>query len=208
MDREFLKQKVNKNPQLKGLVHFLIMNQRGSCPRRWVKLLNPFLFKYGKRSKIRRSAIMNISPINHFSLGDNSLIENYSVIDNGVGAVHIGKNTLIGLRNTIIGPVNIGNDVILGQNIVLSGLNHNYQDIKTPIRKQGVTVAPIYIGDGSWIGANSIITAGVHIGKHTVIGGGSVVTESVPDYSIAVGNPAKVIKHYDTNKQEWIKVHG
>lgn len=206
MNLELLKQKINKINRLKGIIHFSIMNPRTSRPRAWVKILNPFLFKHGRHSKIRRSVIMNISPINAFSLGDNSIIDSYSVIDNGVGAVHIGNNTLIGLRNTIIGPVEIGNDVILGQNIVLSGLNHNYQDIKKPIRQQGVSVATIFIGDESWIGANSIITTGVSIGKHSVIGGGSVVTQSVPDYSIAVGNPAKVIKYYDINQQIWIQV--
>lgn len=205
MDLNTLKQKINKNPRIKRFIHYLLMNQRSSCPRRWVKLLNFFLFTYGKHSIIKRSAIMNISPINLFSLGRNSVIEHYSVIDNGVGSVHIGNDTFIGLRNTIIGPVQIGNKVILGQNIVLSGLNHNYLDIERSIREQGVNISTIHIEDESWIGANSIVTAGVRIGKHSIIGGGSVVTKSIPNYSIAAGNPAKVIKYYDFTKKEWLK---
>ena len=58
----------------------------------------------------------------------------------------------------------------------------------------GVSTSPITINDNVWIGANAVIATGVTIGKHFVIGTGSVVTKDVPDYSVAVGNPAKVIK--------------
>lgn len=206
MDIYSLKKKINENPKIKKMIHYLIMNQRDSSPRIWVKLLNPFLFKYGKKSKIKRTAIMNISFINSFSLGENSIIEHYSVIDNGVGSIHIGDNTFIGLRNTIIGPVEIGNNVILGQNIVISGLNHNYIDINRPIKDQGINVAKIHIEDQSWLGSNSTIISGVHIGKHSIIGAGSVVTKDVPDFSIVAGNPAKVIKLYNFNTKQWIKI--
>lgn len=209
MDLNSLKQIINRNPKRKRFIHSLIINSQGACPRKWIKwFINPILlFKSkGKGAKIRRNVILNISPINYFKLGEYSIIESFSLIDNGVGAVYIGKQTRIGLRTTIIGPVTIGNNVILAQNIVLSGLNHNYTNIQIPIRKQGVTTLPIIIGDETWVGANSIITAGVKIGKHCVIAGGSIVTKDVPDYSIVAGNPANIIKHYDFHKQEWIRV--
>ena len=62
------------------------------------------------------------------------------------------------------------------------------------------------IDEDSHIGANSVVVAGVHIGKRCQIGAGSVVTKDIPDYSVAVGNPAKVIKRYDINKQKWIRI--
>lgn len=62
------------------------------------------------------------------------------------------------------------------------------------VAEAGVSTSPITINDNVWIGANATIAAGVTIGKHFVIGTGSVVTKDVPDYSVAVGNPAKVIK--------------
>lgn len=202
-----LKQKINRNEKLKKTIHFLMMNPTGACPRKWVKwFVNPFIFHYGKGSKIRRSAILNISPINAFSLGDKSVIEYFSIIDNGVGSVLIGDSTRIGLRNTIIGPVEIGNQVILAQNVVLSGLNHKYQDIEQPIRTQGVDTLPIIIEDECWIGANSVLTAGVRIGKHSIVAGGSVVTKSIPPYSIAGGNPARLLKQFDFDKKEWVKI--
>ncbi|WFE83637.1 acyltransferase [Parabacteroides chongii] len=207
MNLVILKQKINNNKKLKKLVHYLMMNTTGACPRKWVKwFINPFVFHYGKGSKIRSSVILNISPINMFSLGEKSVIEYFTIIDNGVGYVNIGNSSRIGLRNTLIGPIQIGNQVILAQNVVLSGLNHNYEDIELPIRAQGVKTLPIIIEDECWIGANSIITAGVHIGKHSIVAGGSVVTKSVPPYSIVGGNPARLIKQYDFEKKEWRKI--
>ena len=75
-----------------------------------------------------------------------------------------------------------------------------------PIRLQKVTTAPIVIEDEAWIGANAVLTAGVTIGKHSVIAGGAVVTKSISAYCVAVGNPARVIKKYDFEREEWMKV--
>ena len=148
---------------------------------------------------------MDVLPFNPFSIGDNSMIEDFTTVNNGVGEVRIGNNSLIGLGNVIIGPITIGNNVILAQNIVASGLNHTYTDIQRPIQQQGVSVAPITIEDDCWIGANVVITAGVTIGKHCIIAAGAVVTKNIPPYSVAVGNPARVIKQYDGSRDEWIK---
>ena len=176
-------------------------------PRLWVKwFVNPLFIHHGKGSKIRRRNIMNVSPINIFKLGKHSTVEDFCVIDNGVGNITIGHHTRIGLRSTIIGPVQIGDYVILAQNVVLSGLNHIYTDIEHPICLQGVSVKEIIIEDEAWIAANSVITAGVKIGKHSIVASGSVVTKSVPPYTIVGGNPARILKQYDFEKKEWIKV--
>ncbi len=204
MKLSFVKQKVTQNPKVKLRIHKLMFyNAR---PRWWVKhILNPIVFRHGKKAKIRHHNVMNVSPVNRFYLGTKSTIEEYCVVDNGVGDVIIGEYTRIGLRNTIIGPVQIGNNVILAQNVVLSGLNHNYEDVSQPIHLQGVNVDPIIVEEGAWIGANSVITAGVKIGRHSIIGGGSVVTRNVPPFSVVAGNPARIIKVYDVNQRIWIK---
>jgi len=149
---------------------------------------------------------MDVLPFNKFELGKNSTIEDFSTINNGVGDVIIGDNTLIGMSNVIIGPVNIGNNVIFAQNIVVSALNHQYTDVNVPIHKQQVIVSPIIIEDDCWIAANAVITAGVTIGKHSVVAGGAVVTKNIPPYSVAAGNPAKVIKQYDHKTETWVRV--
>lgn len=58
----------------------------------------------------------------------------------------------------------------------------------------------------TWIGTNVSIIGNVNIGKHCVIGANSVVTHNIPDYSVAVGCPARVIKRYDFNQNKWVKV--
>ncbi len=94
---------------------------------------------------------------------------------------------------------------MLAQNIVISGLNHGYEDITLSPSLQKVICKQITICDDVWIGANSVITAGVTIGKHCIVGAGSVVTKNIPEFSIAVGNPAKVIKQYNVVSKKWEK---
>ena len=118
----------------------------------------------------------------------------------------IGNETLIGMGNTIIGPVIIGNHVILAQNIVVSGLNHEYRDVTIPIHEQKILTNPVVIEDECWIAANVVILAGVTIGKHSVVAAGAVVTKNIPAYSVAVGNPARVIKTFDFIKNQWERV--
>ena len=202
-----LKETIKSNPSLKKLVLWLMIPTYDFRPRLWVRwFVNPIKIKRGKNTIIRFNTRMDILPFNKFQIGSQSLIEDFSTINNGVGDVKIGNNTIIGLSNVIIGPVDIGNGVMLAQNIVVSGLNHGYEAIDISPRKQPVSTKKITIEDDVWIGANSIITAGIFIGKHAVIGAGSVVVKDIPPYSIAVGNPAKVIKAYNFKTNIWEKI--
>jgi len=176
-------------------------------PRLWVRIfLNPFIHKKGAGSIIRRRNRMDVFPFSEFSLGARAIIEDFVTINNGVGSVLIGDNSIIGIGSVVIGPVEIGNNVMLAQNIVVSGLNHGYEDIKLPPSKQKEIRKKITISDDVWIGANSVITAGVTIGKHAIIGAGSIVTKDIPSYCVAVGNPARVIKKYSEDTKSWISV--
>ena len=198
---------IKADPRLKKIVHWMIVVPGQARPRIWVKwFVNPFLNQRGKKSRINWRTRMDILPFNKFHLGHGSVIEDFSTINNGVGDVIIGDNTFIGLNNVLIGPVRIGNNVIFAQNIVASGLNHGYQDINLPISQQKVTVADIIVEDDCWIGANAVITAGVRIGKHSVIAAGAVVTKDVPEYSVAGGNPSRILKQYDRVMGKWEKV--
>lgn len=149
---------------------------------------------------------MDVFPFKQFNLGFKSLIEDFTTINNGVGDVIIGDRSIIGLGSTIIGPVTIGNDVMLAQNIVISGMNHGYEDIGIPPSRQKDICKQIIIADEVCIGANSVITAGVSLGKHCIVGAGSVVTKDIPAFSVAAGNPARVIKKYNTETKKWQKV--
>lgn len=200
---------IKSNQKFKDIILFLIIPLNEYRPRLWVRLfVNPFKHVRGKGSIIRWRTRLDVFPFNEFKLGAGSVIEDFSTINNGVGDVIIGNKTFIGMSNVIIGPVTIGDNVIFAQNIVVSGLNHGYENVNMPPYLQKTSCKPIFIGDGVWIGANCVITAGTTIGKHCVIGAGSVVTKDVPDYSVAVGNPAKVIKAYNSTSAKWERVNG
>ena len=174
-------------------------------PRLWLRCLQFFYMKKGKNAVIYRSVRKDIVPFNDFFLGKSSVIEDYAIINNAVGEITIGNHTRIGLGNTIIGPVMIGNNVILAQNVVISALNHNFKDVLTTINQQGVKTDQIIIENNVWIGASSTILAGVHIGEHVVVGAGSVVTKDIPSYCVVVGNPARIVKKFDFKDKKWIK---
>lgn len=202
-----LKDRIKQSPKLKLFVLNLIMHPIKTRPQWWIRL---FMFTYirkGKGAVIYRSVRKDIPPFKKFHLGKYSVIEDYSCLNNAVGDIIIGDYCRIGLSNTVIGPIEIGDRVNISQNVVLIGLDHIYNDINKGIIEQGVTTAKITIGSDTIIGANTVILSGKTIGEHCFIGAGSVVTRDIPSYSICVGNPAKIIKQYDFDKQEWIKVN-
>lgn len=193
-DKEGLREGLQKSPRMKRFLDYIIMNQRDARPRWYIRLLAPLYQHRGRSSKIYRSVRMDTPPYRRFFLGNHSIIESYSCINNAVGDVVIGDYTRIGIHNTIIGPVCIGSHVNLAQGITVTALNHNFEDKEKRINEQGITTKPIIIGDDVWIGANAVILPGVTIGKHCVVAAGAVVTKDVPDNTIVGGVPAKEIK--------------
>jgi acetyltransferase-like isoleucine patch superfamily enzyme len=100
-----------------------------------------------------------------------------------------------------LGGVSIGENVIIGPNVVIHSANHRFNDLDTPIMRQGHDCAAVTIEDDCWIGANVVILPGVHVGRGCVVGAGSVVTKSLPAFSVVVGNPA-VVKKFRNAKEE------
>ena len=194
MDNESLRAKLKNNPKFKKFIDWVIMNQVETRPRWFMRLLAPLYQHRGKHSVIHRSARMDTPPYRLFSLGEYSVIESFACINNAVGDVIIGDHTRIGLHNTIIGPVEIGNNVNLAQGITVTALNHNFSDTNKRIDEQGVSTNPVTIEDDVWVGANAVILPGVTIGEHCVVAAGAIVTKDVPPHSLVAGVPAKVIK--------------
>ncbi|MBB5436381.1 acetyltransferase-like isoleucine patch superfamily enzyme [Pedobacter sp. AK017] len=198
---------IKSNPRLKKIALLFLIPANDHKPRLWVRwFLNPFRHTRGKQTIIRRKTRMDVFPFNEFNLGSRSIIEDFATINNGVGDVNIGEHTIIGLGNVIIGPITIGNNVMFAQNIVASGLNHGFEDADVSPSQQKVNCKLITIADDVWIGANSVITAGVTIGRHSVIGAGSIVTKDIPEFCVAVGNPARIIKKYNPVTKNWDKL--
>lgn len=108
-------------------------------------------------------------------------------------------NHIIATSSIIIEPY-----VLTASGVYISDNLHNYEDISLPIKKQQIKQCPpVRIGEGSWIGEHVCII-GASIGKHCVIGANAVVTHDIPDYCVAVGVPAKIIKRFDFNNNIWV----
>lgn len=197
---------LENKPHLKKIVLNAVMHPIKTRPRLWVRFFQFIYIKKGKGSVIYRNVRKDITPFNKFVIDHHSVVESYSVLNNAVGDIFIGSNSRIGMSNTIIGPVSIGNNVNLAQNVVLSGLNHNYEDIEKNIDVQGVSKNLIKIENNVWIGANVVILAGITIGTHSCVGAGSVVTKNIPPYTVVAGNPARIIKKFDFQKKEWVRI--
>ena len=105
-----------------------------------------------------------------------------------------------------MGPVFIGEGSACSQNCFISGQSHHYEDVSKHFLRQGIQTGQVVIGKNVWIGANSVILPGVKIGDNSVIGAGSIITEDVPAYSVVVGNPARIIKRYDSKTKQWARV--
>lgn len=126
----------------------------------------------------------------------NAILHVYNFRDLPHSHITIGARSLIGesciLRGQ--GGITIGDDVYLGTLVQLLAVNHVFSDTNRPISHQGITAQGISVADGAWIGSGAIVLDGVKIGRNAVIGAGAVVTRDVPDYCVAVGNPARVVR--------------
>jgi len=121
--------------------------------------------------------------------------------------VRIGDRCLIGKGSGIVGHfgIEIGNDVWTGHHVYITDQNHGYEDVTRPISQQSQPERAVSIGDGSWLGFGTVVLPGSNIGKHVTIGANSVVAGDIPDYSVAVGSPAKVIRRY-VDGEGWVRV--
>lgn len=192
---------------LKQVAIRMITPSRNPRPRWWVRtFFMPFYVKRGKASVIRRRSRIDVFPWHKFELGNLTTIEDFCTINNGSGDVILGNRVRIGIGSVVIGPVRMGNGSGLGQHVFVSGFNHGYHDATKNSSVQPLDIRETIIGEEAHIGANSVVLAGVTIGMRCQIGAGSVVTKSIPPYSVAVGNPARVIKQFNPQTGNWEKV--
>ena len=149
-------------------------------------------------------------------LGEGCIIGPYSSLSAGVmpgqvidhsPVVTIGDHVLIGKGSGIVGhnSVEIGDHVFTGHHVYITDANHGYEDRSLPIGRQFAPTRPVRVGSGSWLGHGTVVLPGADIGRNVAVGAGSVVTGALPDFSVAVGNPARVIRRF-VEGEGWVKV--
>ena len=136
---------------------------------------------------IDRDAWFSVSPGARLTIGDN---------------VHINRGFVV----SCAGHVSIGRNVVMADRVFVADTNHGYEDVSTPILRQPMSPPRrVVIEDDCWLGINVCVLSGVTIGRHSVIGANSVVTHDVPSFAVACGNPAAVVKLYDSTSKQWTR---
>ena len=118
----------------------------------------------------------------------------------GGGAVVVGDDVTVNGNVRIIadgGRIEIGSKVMIGPNVVMRPTDHGFERSDLPIKEQHNTVGEVVIGSDVWIAANVVLLRGARVGDHAVVGAGSVVNSEIPEWAIAAGVPARVIRYRD-----------
>jgi acetyltransferase-like isoleucine patch superfamily enzyme len=139
-------------------------------------------------------------------LGKNARIEKWCVVNTWHGDVIFEQGARAGIGSIVIGPVRLGKNSVCAQHCFVTGQSHLYKDINQDLLSQDYKINEVVFGDNVWVGSNCVILPGVVIGDNSIIGAGSVVTKSIPSFSVAVGNPAKVIMQYNKETGQWLRV--
>jgi acetyltransferase-like isoleucine patch superfamily enzyme len=147
------------------------------------------------RCGVSPRADVQLSP--RIRIGRGSTVRPYARIITTRGAVTLGRQC--GLNSFVViaagnAPVHIGDYVNIGPSVTIIASNYGSDDLQTPMMFQPKVEKGIVIEDDVWIGALAVILDGVRIGRGAIVGAGSVVTRDVPPFSVAVGNPARVIR--------------
>ena len=146
---------------------------------------------YSRRSKVAKKIRYFFGKKIMKKVGKNVNIETDAVFNPNV---EIGDNSTIGVKCEIIGSAKIGSNVLMGTEVILYAVNHEFSDKNELIINQGYRKEKtVILEDDIWIGRRAIILPGVTIKKGTVIGAGAIVTKSFPEYSVIAGNPARII---------------
>ncbi|MFM0554896.1 acyltransferase [Paraburkholderia sediminicola] len=169
-----------------------------------------FFARFGARSRILRP--IRIDGSDNITIGADVFINNFAWIE----TIHafsvqprldIRDRAYIGNNAHIITThsIEIGCDVLIADRVYIADYIHGYEDIHRPVKAQDlIQRQPVSIGDGSWIGENVVIL-GAKIGRNCVIGANAVVSSDIPDFCVAVGAPARVVRHWDQDRRQWVK---
>ncbi|HFJ9293030.1 MULTISPECIES: acyltransferase [Bacillus] len=167
-----------------------------------VELKGKRFIKLGNGITIDNHVSLDALSIEGIHIGNNVHIGTYTKMACSGSLKNLGKGLKIGNNSGIgdfcffgaAGGIQIGNNVIMGQNVRFHSENHNFDRLDIPIKEQGVTNKGITVGNDCWIGSGAVFLDGVEVGDGCVIGANTLVNKNIPAYSVAVGNPVKIVK--------------
>lgn len=183
-------------PRLRGFLHGL----RYSHSSKNSIIYNQILFR-GKRIIVGERAII-------FKSCRIECVDNYRG-DTFRPEIIIGNNVSIqqNCHITCAERIDIGHNTAIAAGVTITDIDHPYEDISIPIEQQPLSHNPVTIGPECKIYNHAVILPGTTIGKHCVIGANSVVKGNIPDYSVAVGMPARIVKRYNFTSRKWEKTN-
>lgn len=158
-----------------------------------VVIIRPRFVHLGDHVRIKRNTSINLHPKDKNSKEGILFLGNHVMISEGC---------IISACNRIVIEENVG----ISPYVMIIDSSRKPGPIDRPSKEQDLEIGYVHIGADSWIAYNACILPNVTIGKHCIIGALSVVNEDVPPYSVAVGSPAKVVKRFDFDRREWVKV--
>ena len=207
--KQAIKSYLEKHPKAKQNALRLLFRRKPYQTRvKRIIWLFTILPKYLRRG-ISLRARLDLVPFNKSRFGRFVNLEKNVIVNNGMGDVTIEDEAQIGVGCVLIGPIKIGKYSGLSQYVRLLGMHHGI-DPTAPHHHLPCNKAPIELGEDVFIGTGTVVMGKksgetLTLGDYCRIGANSVVMEDIPAYSIAVGNPAKVVRKWDFNQNKWVK---
>ena len=204
-----IKKLARQNAELKQRLLKLIFRKKPYGARVrwyiWLVLIFPQYFRRGISWKSR----LDLVPFNRFRIGKFSRIEDQVLINNGMGDVILEDEVHTGLGCVIIGPVYLHKHVGLSQYVRILGMHHGIDPL-IPHHFTPLTKAPVILEEDAFVGTGTVIMGKKNgkpliLGKYCRVGANSVVMDDIPPYSVAVGNPARVVRVWDFEQNQWVK---
>lgn len=167
-----------------------------------------FFQRIGKKSRIIRP--LRLKNVEHISIGAEVIIHKHGwlqtqKISKTPPELIIGNGCVIGNFShiTCVNRVCLEAKVLMADGVFITDHSHQYQDITRPVVEQGIQAGrPVTIGFGSWLGENVVVMS-CRIGRNCIIGANAVVLDDVPDYCVAVGAPARVVRRWNPQSKTW-----
>lgn len=175
---------------------------------RGVKVKEKRYLSIGAKTKLHDGVFIDALSKEGVNIGDHVVIGRNTRIECTGSLEYVGKGVKIGSRTTFnndcffgaAGGIEIGEDVVAGQFVRFHSENHNFDDLSTLIKDQGVSHKGIKIGNNCWIGAGAVFLDGAELEDGCVVGANAVVTKHFPANSVIAGVPAKLIRTRGSNE--------